>query len=454
MMRHTTLTPGMTVLLLWILILTAGCSRPTATDRSTAVTGQPSVQTADPCAIALTPHTPAPAEVASRPDQQIIRFQHAARQADNPMAYLEQLGWAFVAKARGSFDPGFYTLAEQSALCMAQTAPDSAEVLLLRGHVLNHMHRFREGEVLAQRLVAQRGLSYDYGLLGDLLMEQGKLTEAVAAYDDMLKQKPSPQGYIRAAHMRWLTGDLDGAIQLMRMATQGFRDAEASAWAHVRLALYEFQAGRMQQAANHLATAAAWRPDYPPALLAQGRLLLAEGQYERAATALTRAAARNPLPEYQWSLIEALHAAGREDEAGEVEQQLMLRGATDDRRTFALYLATTGHDPERAVQLAREELDVRRDVFTLDALAWALNAAGQPQEAHDVSTRALATGTQDARLFYHAGVIAASVGQPEEAARWFAKATAVQQMLLPSERAHLINTSATLPMPTSLSAND
>lgn len=443
-------------LLLLILILIAGCGHEpqSALEGSAAVTVSPVGMTTDPCAMALTPHVPASHETASRVDRQIIRFQNAARQAKETVTlkYLEQLGWAFVAKARSSFDPGFYTLAEQSALCMAQKAPDRAETLLLHGHVLNHMHRFREGEVLAQRLVAQRGLSYDYGLLGDLLMEQGNIAQAIDAYDQMLQQKPSPQGYIRAAHIRWLTGDLTGAIQLMRMATRGFRDAEATAWANVRLALYELQAGQAHQAASHQADASAWRADYPPALLAQGRLHLAEGQYQSAVELLTRAAQLNPLPEYQWFLIEALRAAGREDEASAVEQQLMQHGAADDRCTFALYLATTGQHPERAVQLAREELTARADVFTLDALAWALNAAGKHQEAHAVHTRALTVGTQDARLFYHAGVIAAAVGQVEEAADWFAKATAEQQMLMPSERAQLASAVAALPLPSSLTA--
>jgi hypothetical protein len=67
---------------------------------------------------------------------------------------------------------------------------------------------------------------------------------------------------------------------------------------------------------------------------------------------------------------------------------------------------------------------------------------GRHQEARTFSARALAEGTQDARLFYHAGVIAAAVDQPAAAARWFAQATALRQMLLPSERQHLAITSA------------
>jgi tetratricopeptide (TPR) repeat protein len=126
---------------------------------------------------------------------------------------------------------------------------------------------------------------------------------------------------------------------------------------------------------------------------------------------------------------------------------LRQRGAVEDRRTLALYLATTGQEVETAVRLAEEELAARADVFTLDTLAWALHAAGRHDEARAVSERALTVGTQEARLFYHAGVIAAAVGQPDEATHWFAKATALRQMLLPSEREHLAQASARVQTP-------
>lgn len=133
---------------------------------------------------------------------------------------------------------------------------------------------------------------------------------------------------------------------------------------------------------------------------------------------------------------------GRTGEAQAVEQTLLNHGAADDRRTLALYLATTGRDPDLAVHLARAELEVREDVLTLDALAWALSVAGQYQEARAVSARAMQVGTQDARLFYHAGVIAAAVGEQAEASRWFAKAAAERQMLLPTEQAQLTKAAA------------
>ena len=73
---------------------------------------------------------------------------------------------------------------------------------------------------------------------------------------------------------------------------------------------------------------------------------------------------------------------------------------------MALFLATRHENPETALRLARTELGSRSDVFTHDALAWSLAAAGNLAEAHSEMQRALAEGTEDARLFFHAAVIA------------------------------------------------
>lgn len=384
------------------------------------------------CVVALAAH-----EGTSEIDRTIARLQQRASGPVTPAAYLERLGWAYVAKARESFDPGFYKLAEQTALCISSVQPDSQAVLLLHGHVLHNLHRFKAGETVARKLVAERGLWLDYALLGDVLMEQGKLDQALKAYQRMMDGKPGATAYARAAHMRWLKGELEGAIEIMRSAARASGSKEAGAWIYSRLALYELQAGEFERASDAVQTALGLVPAYPPALLAQGRMLLAESDFVGAIAVLEKAAMLNPLPEYQWTLIEALEASGHRRQASEVEIGLLERGAIDDRRTHALYLASTGQQIDTALRLAQQELEVRRDVFTLDALAWAFAANGDLREALAYSKLAVAEGTQDARLFYHAGVIAAGLGLHEDAAAWLHKAMSMQQMLLPSEQARL-----------------
>jgi len=414
-----------------------------------------------PCEIALSEH-----DGNGKIDEEIRQLQKRIRANPQSLPMMEKLGWSFVAKARESFDPGYYKLAEQCAECLtihlSADKPASANsnqpgeaaantqskqslksaALLLRGHVLHNLHRFAEAEKLARELVDLRGLAFDYGLLGDVLMEQGKLDDAVAAYQKMMELKPGPQAYSRAAHVHWLKGDLTGARVLMRMSAQasGQGDADSAAWAWSKLALYELQAGDLKQSRATCELALEIKPGYAPALLASGRVLLAESKFDEAVIVIERASKLNPLPEYHWALAEALRAAGRTGEAQKIEAELALRGANDDPRTVALFLATRGENPEmaaNALKLAEEELKQRHDVFTLDALAWAQTAAGKHAEAWQTSQQSLSAGTKDARLYLHAAIIAANAGHPTEARQFIKQAVALQATLLPSEKERL-----------------
>jgi tetratricopeptide (TPR) repeat protein len=349
------------------------------------------------------------------------------------------LGWLFVAKARSSFDDSFYTLAEQCARCLDSRQPGDAGAMLLRGHVLHNLHRFKEAEPIARNLANSRGAPFDHGLLGDVLMELGQLNEAAAAYQKMMDLRPDSRALARAAHLRWLKGDLSGAVAAMQAATRSVasRDAEAGAWMHTRLGFYHLASGEAALAEAACATALGLQADYAPALLLQGRAHLAVSECAEAVEPLQRAVRSNPLPEYQWAFAEALFEAGRFDEARTAHADLRQHGAERDPRTFALYLATRREDIELALTLSRHELNQRADVFTHDALAWCLARAERLAEARVHMEKALAEGTSDGRLFFHAAVIAAKSGRADEARRFRARAERLTQLLLPSERLQL-----------------
>jgi tetratricopeptide (TPR) repeat protein len=390
--------------------------------------------TSSPCAVALVPN-----KGDEKIDHEIRQLQQQARSDLEAAGTMKRLGWAFITKARLSHDPGYYKLAEVCALCVRSKDDDDPDALLLQGHILQSVHKFKDAEPIARKLTTIRTEAFDYGLLGDVLMEQGRLTEAVAAYQRMIDLKPDLQSYTRVAHMRWLKGDLDGAIEVMRMAvTSGSPgDPEPTAWAYTRLGIYELQAGDIEIAAKCAAMAMQFAENYPAALLLRGRTLLAQGKANQAIDYLQHAAVLTRLPEYEWTLADALREAGEAQAAKELETSLCRDGAVNDPRTFALYLATRRQQVEEALKLAREELNTRADVFTIDALAWALNANGRLAEAREYSKKALIEGTQDARLFYHAGCIALAAGEYSDAEKSFAFSNRIKQMLMPSEREDL-----------------
>lgn len=183
-------------------------------------------------------------------DRTIAALQEQARQSPRKRQTLEQLGYRFITRARLANDPGAYTLVERVATCIDEQHPGDPAALLLRGHALHQLHRFNEAEAVARTLVTKREFVLDYALLGDVLMEQGRLTEAATAYQKMIDLKPFYQSYTRAAHLRWLKGNLDGAIDMMQAAVRAAspRDPESIAWAYSRLAFYQLQRGRLDEA--------------------------------------------------------------------------------------------------------------------------------------------------------------------------------------------------------------
>jgi tetratricopeptide (TPR) repeat protein len=431
------------ILIIFLTIAANACHR--------ASGGAPA--TAAPCEVALAPHS-GDAKI----DREIARLQQEIRSNARPFqtsAAIEKLGWSFVEKARESFDPGFYKLAEQCALCLESKPGESQQggqpadrplstpqsirsaALLLRGHALHNLHRFGEAEKIARELVETRGLAYDFGLLGDALIEQGKTDEAALAYQKMMETRPGPQAYGRAAHLRWLKGDTEGARALMLMSAQSAGQTESAAWAWSKLAMYELQAGEMKRARAACDAALSTRSEYAPGLFALGRVLLAESKVGEAVGALERAAHINPLPEYQWALADALRAANRDADAEEVERRLAATGAANDPRSYSLFLATRGRDPDVALRLAEDELKVRRDVYTLDALAWAQSAKGEAAEGWKTMRSALALGTEEARLYMHAAAIAAQAGENGQAKIYARKAAKSAFSLLPGEMIRL-----------------
>lgn len=380
-----------------------------------------------------------PENGATNEDEELRDWQKQVGAAGAKAEAFNRLAWAFVAKARRTLDAGYYKLAETTVdLRDAQFGADP-ESRLLRGHVLHNLHRFAEAEVVARKLVSDRGSALDFALLCDTLMEQGKLSDAVSACQQLVNLKPGVEAYSRIAHLRWLKGDLPGALAMMETAERASspRDRETRAWLLVRLSGYALQSGQINRALSLADDAVNSSVAYPPALLARGRALLALGKTKQAIEPLKRAAELNPLPEYQWWLADALCASGDSATAEKTEALIRQRGEVSDPRTLALFLATRGETSAEALRLAKAELENRADVLTHDAIAWALAARGDAAAAEIEIKLALAEKTRDARLFWHAGEIALLRGDRSTATQAFAAAKPQAATLTPSERTRL-----------------
>ena len=94
-------------------------------------------------------------------------------------------------------------------------------------------------------------------------------------------------------------------------------------------------------------------------------------------------------------------------------------------RDLALFYADHELKLDESLTLARRELEVRRDIYTWDVLAWAFYKNGKVPEAVEAIGHALEPGTQDAMLFFHAGMIYDRNGEAAKSKYYLERALAL-----------------------------
>jgi tetratricopeptide (TPR) repeat protein len=211
-------------------------------------------------------------------------------------------------------------------------------------------------------------------------------------------------------------GDTAGALELSdRAVTDAITGGDAASsiafyqYAHAEYALL---AGDVDTAQAGYAASLLAMPGYPLALFGEGRVAYAQGNIAHAIALLEAATAALPRPDMVAYLGDLYALDGRPEEATEqydtvefIHGLAAQDGAKVYDREYIGFLADHGRDTATATDLATSELVARKDVYGYDALAWALHGAGNDADALVNARLALASGTQDARLLIHAGLI-------------------------------------------------
>ena len=356
----------------------------------------------------------------------VLRDQAALRKnSGDPSAWL-RVGEDFVRVARNESEPAYYEHAADCARNALARSPADAAALRLLGLSLLNDHRFAEARTQAQTLLARHPEdAVSWGTLSDAELELGNLSGAIAAAQEMIDRKPNLPSYGRAAHLRWLQGDRAGAKRIYQQAIAAGReqrDPEPRAWMLVQAAWVFWHEGDYAGARAGFELALAAVPDYAPALEGRGRSLLALGDYAGAIATLSQALARHPLAETAWALGDAQSLSGHAAAADQAYARVERDAALFDPRTLSLFYSTKQRQPGRALSLARQAFAERQDVYTKDALAFALLRAGRGDEALRIARDVIALETPDARLLYHAGLIERENGAAERGEALIAQA--------------------------------
>jgi tetratricopeptide (TPR) repeat protein len=220
---------------------------------------------------------------------------------------------------------------------------------------------------------------------------------------------------MRAAYLRELFGDVDGAIDLLNASYGRMLPSEVEdrAWILSQVGHLYLSIGQEREAEAALQQALQLFPRYHYALGYLAQVRLAQSKPEEAVGLLRDLCAALPHAENVYALAEALDLAGHAAEAkrtfADFEQKALAESATHDNanRELIAYYVEHAKKPAEALRVAEQEYAWRQDLFTRETYAWALAANHRYADAQKQMEAALAVGIKHADIFYRAGVIAA-----------------------------------------------
>ena len=339
-----------------------------------------------------------------------------------------RLAGLYLQRARETADNGDLVRAETTARhsLALRTGRNSAAFGVLASSLMSQ-HRFSEALGVAQRLVAADSTSVGArGLLGETELELGQYDEAgrmlgtLATYRDDLSVAP------RLARWEELHGRPEQARRLLRVARDeaGQRHGmpkEQLAWFHLRLGDLALRNGHLGEAEQELIDGLEVAPKDYRLLGTMARLEAARHRWGKAIELGEQAIGYALDPATLGVVGDAYAAEGDRSRAEEYYHTMevaVLRQPGPFHRAWSLFLLDHDRNVPEVYAKVREEIRTRRDIYGYDLLAWALHKSGRDREARTAMTRALALGTRDAMLFYHAGMIERSLGDGAAAASY------------------------------------
>lgn len=368
-------------------------------------------------------------------DQMVRLWEERVRNDPRDHLSLTTLASIYIRKARDCSDHTLYDKADDAFRRALVILPSHAAARIGLAHVTCARHRFSEGLTLAEAVYRDHPEEAEsLAVIADARLELGDYAGAERAVRelDAKASKPTPPAVLaRQARLAELHGNPDAAVKLLTTAAEESRRAdegkEAGAWFQMRLGEILASQGKLAEAAAHLDAALTDHPKYLAALVVLAAVRAAEGNFTEAIALYERAATITPDVAVLAALAD-LYARNGQEFLAKAHRDAVEAADTDATpfgRVLVLYYCDHDRKLTRALDLARREFAERKDVYGYDALAWALHKNGMPRDAEAAAVEALKLGTRDAMLHYHAGMIAAALGENDAARERLSRALAI-----------------------------
>jgi tetratricopeptide (TPR) repeat protein len=395
---------------------------------------------------------PARFDAALSLEEAIAHMQRRIEQRSTDHDAYAQLGLLYLQRVRSRGDAADYERADQALTAALAIEPNQVDALVGKGILALALHDFGGALRWAEQARAINPYRPDIlGIMTDAHVELGQYAQAIAVLQEMVDMRPGLNSYTRIAYLRELQGDVEGAIQAMQAAAAiGLPGDEPTLWALVQLGNLHFQRGDLASAEASYQAALRQSPDYLYALAGMAKVWAAQGRHAQAIAQYQQVLARIPLPEFAIALGELFEASGRMDEARQqyelVELIQTLNAAAGMNIDLEMALFNSDHGADKATALAQAEAAYaeRPTIYAADVLAWALYANNRAGEARGYMEEAIRLGTRDARLYYHAGMIALAQKETADARYYLETALTINPYFSPLEASKATAALATL----------
>jgi tetratricopeptide (TPR) repeat protein len=374
-------------------------------------------------AISATPSTLEPS---------IEALESRSRTHPQDPATLHDLAEALLMRARVSQAPGDYQRAGVALARALQLAPDHPRSLALKAWSEMNEHRFRDALIDAQAaLQSDPTAPIALGLAADAATELGAYDQAIEFTERLLSRHPGLPGLTRAAHLRFVHGDLAGALELAQSSFNAVRRGSLDAvWSLLQLSELSLADGQFELAERTAHAAREMAPDLPQPLAQLARVAEARADFTSALAWYRQANALHTNPEYVLGILRAALATGDVSETR--RQRAILSGmAKLDEVNGGLYARVFAEfrllerDFAGAELLARRELERRPDIYSHSQLAWILLARGEVTAALPYADKSMSTSSADPLLAYRSGHVFDAAGQTERGAQLIQRARAL-----------------------------
>ena len=304
----------------------------------------------------------------------------------------------------------------EELLLQANEEYNYSRVSTIRSLARNYIsqHRFKEALVLANKALAiGEGRKETEKLLFDVQMELGNYPEAVKNLNS-IKDHQDFDYLIRLAKWNDHKGDLETAITFMEKAkdiAEKYDNKSLKIWSYSNLGDFYGHAGRIEDSYNSYLKTLELDPNYTYALKGIAWIVFSKERNTKEANRIIDAiAANHNTPDFYLLKSQIAQFEGNKQE--ELKNRNAYFSMMEQNNYGEMYnkyntliYADDKNTAQKALDIAKIEVDHRPTADSYDLLAWSYLNVGEPKKALEIAQRHVVGKSFEPKVQYHLAMI-------------------------------------------------